>query len=651
MNRRAFWQGFADQRPEQRRTTLDAAATGVPPGFFDVPFCHGRTPLGLAAAENAVVLADDLLQRGADPNVADMAGRCPLHVAIARGHRELAELLIDRGADIQAPDASLRTPLMYALFDGDAGLARRLITAGARQTDVDVDGRTVQDYAAQAREDKDTTELTKLLDKRSGRRKRAPYPATLTVPEFRRFRAYQDYLRTPWQSLGYAAFFIFLVGAGGYSNFFLLQYALPVETAGTYFAVGPFNLAAFGSWPGLAIFAALCAGLFLIGARRDLGTGGRRPSRHPAAPSTADVSDLARGGAREVCHLLRHGSVALLHSTERIDRDPVPWTKADSFRFAHGACLTMGMLLFAAACTVLGSIYVAMYLNIRGDMFPDMSNLVALAATTLLGVLVATCLLGLGSVAQRISLREVTLRQRQRDANAGEFLAEAGQGHPTQAPFALYLRSFRYDRALRLNGADLEATLVYSIGRSLEVIALGQPGNLGAARVSSTDAQWRGDFSRLSAGAVAIFLIPGDTDGTLWEIDALRASRAFERTVFVMPPDANVGDAWVSQHWRRMLAHPRLANLEFPSYRANGAVFTLNNDGSIRSWGPIGIETIPLPLLVHLGGADGGSSGPLKKDEDLSEEIDGEHGVLELGSAGGDAGGADDGGGDGGGGE
>ncbi|MEM7025499.1 MAG: hypothetical protein AAF637_23380, partial [Pseudomonadota bacterium] len=140
--------------------------------------------------------------------------------------------------------------------------------------------------------------------------------------------------------------------------------------------------------------------------------------------------------------------------------------------------------------------------------------------------------------------------------------------------------------------------------------------------------------------------------GTLWEIDALRASRAFERTVFVMPPDANVGGAWVSQLWRRMSAHPRLANLEFPSYRASGAVFTLNDDGTIRSWGPIGIETIPLPLLVNLGGADGGSSGPLKKDEDLSEEIDGEHGVLELDSAGGDAGGADDGGGgDGGGGE
>jgi hypothetical protein len=53
---------------------------------------------------------------------------------------------------------------------------------------------------------------------------------------------------------------------------------------------------------------------------------------------------------------------------------------------------------------------------------------------------------------------------------------------------------------------------------------------------------------------------------------------------------------------------------------------------------------LPLPTLLHLGGPDAASSSPSDQN-DLSEEIDGEAGVLELDPVSHIAGGGDGGGG------
>jgi hypothetical protein len=472
------------------------------------------------------------------------------------------------------------------------------------------------------------------------------------VPEFRRFRTYQGYLSTPVRSLLYAILAAFLVGAGGYGNFFLLSFALPGQPVGAPFSVGPFDLAVFGSGPGLAIFAALCAGGFVLYARSELGGTGRRDAICCAPAPNGEVARLAHAGARDVCHLLRHGSVALLESTlPTVDTGDAPLTKADLLRIAHGVCLAVGAMLFAGTCAALGAIYVAMYLDIRFRRFPGLSWLDALTVTSLLAVLVGAVLLGLGVVARHISLSEVTLRQRERDATAQRFLTRVEEAAPDRnTPFALYLRSFQFDRALHLNGGDFESTLVYSIGRSLEVVALGWRGNLGAARVTSTDSGWRADFERLSGGASVIFLIPGPSDGTLWEIGALHERGSFASTVFIMPPETRIGGRRMSDIWTDLLRQPQLSGFEIPAYRPDGAVFTLNGDGTIRSWGPIGIQMLPLPTLLHLGGPDAASSSPSDQN-DLSEEIDGEAGGLELDPVSGIAGGGDgaDGGGGGGG--
>jgi hypothetical protein len=114
--------------------------------------------------------------------------------------------------------------------------------------------------------------------------------------------------------------------------------------------------------------------------------------------------------------------------------------------------------------------------------------------------------------------------------------------------------------------------------------------------------------------------------------------------VFIMPPETRIGGRRMSDIWTDLLRQPQLSGFEIPAYRPDGAVFTLNGDGTIRSWGPIGIQMLPLPTLLHLGGPDAASSSPSDQN-DLSEEIDGEAGVLELDPVSHIAGGGDGGGG------
>ena len=94
----------------------------------------GATPLMYAALYGRPALVRSLLERGADPNLADDTGATALMWALP--DLEKASLLIDRGADISARSADGRTPLMIAAgLPGAEPVVRLLIEKGAKVRD------------------------------------------------------------------------------------------------------------------------------------------------------------------------------------------------------------------------------------------------------------------------------------------------------------------------------------------------------------------------------------------------------------------------------------------------------------------------------------------------------------------------------------
>jgi hypothetical protein len=55
-----------------------------------------------------------LLEKGADPTIADQVGDTPLHSAMLYGHYEIAHLLLEHDAQVNTPNHSGQTPFYFA---------------------------------------------------------------------------------------------------------------------------------------------------------------------------------------------------------------------------------------------------------------------------------------------------------------------------------------------------------------------------------------------------------------------------------------------------------------------------------------------------------------------------------------------------------
>lgn len=95
---------------------------------------HGSHPLLLAVMAGSRDNIDELLSRGADPNVTDGAGRAPLHYA-AMGAPDadagIVASLLAAGSDPNARDLRGATPLDLASGAGNEETAKELVRAGA----------------------------------------------------------------------------------------------------------------------------------------------------------------------------------------------------------------------------------------------------------------------------------------------------------------------------------------------------------------------------------------------------------------------------------------------------------------------------------------------------------------------------------------
>ncbi|MEJ2704877.1 MAG: ankyrin repeat domain-containing protein [Sedimentisphaerales bacterium] len=73
--------------------------------------------------------------------------------AASAGQRIIAELLIDHGADVNARDRECRTLLHYAALEGNMDLAKLVISKGAWVDAQDPAGRTALHFAARGHGD------------------------------------------------------------------------------------------------------------------------------------------------------------------------------------------------------------------------------------------------------------------------------------------------------------------------------------------------------------------------------------------------------------------------------------------------------------------------------------------------------------------
>jgi ankyrin repeat protein len=122
-------------------------------GFdLNAPGPDGRTLLMRAVMGDRAdaAMAAFLIQRGADPNVADRLQRwTPLHYAVRDGREALVELLLDAGADPNAKDVFGDTPLWRCVTGPapSARIMRLLIARGANPFQPHPIGISVRDIA------------------------------------------------------------------------------------------------------------------------------------------------------------------------------------------------------------------------------------------------------------------------------------------------------------------------------------------------------------------------------------------------------------------------------------------------------------------------------------------------------------------------
>jgi hypothetical protein len=93
---------------------------------------------------------------------------------------------------------------------------------------------------------------------------------------------------------------------------------------------------------------------------------------------------------------------------------------------------------------------------------------------------------------------------------------------------------------------DLETLIAMAVSSHAPLVALGRPGEqVGAGRLLTTEESWQSEFTRLSASAKIIFILPSSKSGTKWELRNIFENESLlSKTIFVIPPNVGPSDAY-----------------------------------------------------------------------------------------------------------
>lgn len=109
----------------------------------------GETGLHITVSRRDATWTRFLLQKGANPNIADKNGVTPLQIAVSLGFTDGVQALLDGGANPNTTNATGETPLITATLMQNVGMARLLLDKGANPDRADRSGRSARDYARQ----------------------------------------------------------------------------------------------------------------------------------------------------------------------------------------------------------------------------------------------------------------------------------------------------------------------------------------------------------------------------------------------------------------------------------------------------------------------------------------------------------------------
>ena len=179
---------------------------------------------------------------------------------------------------------------------------------------------------------------------------------------------------------------------------------------------------------------------------------------------------------------------------------------------------------------------------------------------------------------------------RARHARATETLAAIRAGRPVR-PFFVYLRSFRMENAQCLwystavhvaddwesTAVDDELTHAFECAKA-DLICLGDDGTskVGAARIKTSNSDWREIARTLMKQSAGIVIVPATTASVLEELSLIRSDPALrtKTALLMLPADSHLFSGVL---WELMLEKSGVVALTFPKFHKSGMIF--NFDG------------------------------------------------------------------------